>query len=91
MDWQTFASLAAAFGAGSVIARAVEVVVQWRRGKFASAQANWREMDRVSREKQLVLECLLTTRQLWHVEAGKAFEDMPELPPLGSGLPGGGD
>lgn len=80
MDWPIVASLAAAFGAGTVITKVIDVMVKWRTGKYEKAHSNWRTIDRVHRDKQAVTEVLYETRHGWNRDTGKPYDEMPQLP-----------
>lgn len=80
MDWQVVAAFVSALGLGSVLTRAVDAFVKWRAGKYQESHLNWKTIDRVHRDRQAVTEVLYQTRNQWHLEAGKEFSDMPQLP-----------
>lgn len=80
MDWPTIASVATAFGLGTVIAKAVEAFTAWRAGRHRQAQDGWTAADRANRKAQMTAEALYETRLYCHREHGTPFKDLPDMP-----------
>lgn len=62
MDWQLVATVATAFGAGTVITKVIEALTSWREGRHKQRQDGWTAADKAYRQAQMNAEALYETR-----------------------------
>lgn len=80
MDWQLVATVATAFGAGTVITKVIEALTSWREGRHKQKQDGWTAADKAYRQAQMNAEVLYETRLFCHRKHGTDFKDLPQLP-----------
>lgn len=87
MDAVTFATLATAFGVGSVLTIFAKAIVDRRQRKRQETQDGWAALDVErgkrdieSRARRKLEEFAHTTRRAWHVRHGTPYEEMPPWP-----------
>lgn len=80
MDTGTVIALLTALGAGTVLGKLIDGIVNWAKGRHGREQTAWEQRDEEARFRRLMEEALHETRRYMHRECGIPYEQMPEIP-----------
>lgn len=80
MDTGVIVALLTALGAGTVLGKLVDGIVDWLKGRHGKEQTAWEQRDAEASFRRRVQEVLHETRRYAHTKADIPYGDMPKVP-----------